>query len=144
MNHPGDDLLPAGVHGAFDPRFATAVRAFAKLFPGPRSGGGALAVYLHGHRVVDAPGPGGWPGHRTRGQNSVAGEFVRSSQTHGRNQASPSTNTRSGVRQLRIFRGRLLSSFSARARSSGVQIERSLPFGRNWRRRPLVFSEPPT
>ena len=45
--------MPPGVHGAFDTHFGTAVRAFAKLFPGPRSGGGALAVYLHGVPVVD-------------------------------------------------------------------------------------------
>jgi CubicO group peptidase (beta-lactamase class C family) len=41
------------VRGAFDPHFASAIHAFAKLFPGPRYGGGALAVYLHGRPVVD-------------------------------------------------------------------------------------------
>jgi len=53
MSHKSEDLLPMGVRGAFDPHFTTAVRAFAKLFPGPRYGGGALSVYLHGRRVVD-------------------------------------------------------------------------------------------
>ncbi|CAJ1498984.1 serine hydrolase domain-containing protein [[Mycobacterium] kokjensenii] len=45
--------LPAHVHGAADPHFACAVRAFAAAFPGRRFGGGALAVYLHGEPVVD-------------------------------------------------------------------------------------------
>ena len=53
IDHTDEYTLPPGVHGAFDPRFSTAVRAFAKLFPKPRSGGGALAVYLHGRPVVD-------------------------------------------------------------------------------------------
>jgi CubicO group peptidase (beta-lactamase class C family) len=53
IDHASSDPFPAGVHGAFDPHFTTAVHAFAKLFPGPRSGGGALAVYLHGRPVVD-------------------------------------------------------------------------------------------
>ena len=53
VRQPSDPLLPHGVSGAFDPHFASAVRAFAKLFPGPGYGGGALAVYLHGHPVVD-------------------------------------------------------------------------------------------
>ncbi|WP_055405433.1 MULTISPECIES: serine hydrolase domain-containing protein [unclassified Mycobacterium] len=47
------DGLPAHVHGAADPRFACAVRTFAKLFPGPRYGGGALSVYVDGEPVVD-------------------------------------------------------------------------------------------
>jgi CubicO group peptidase (beta-lactamase class C family) len=45
--------LPHGVQGAADPNFALAVRTFAKLFPGRRFGGGALAVYLDGEPVVD-------------------------------------------------------------------------------------------
>lgn len=45
--------LPANVHGAADPNFASAVRAFAAMFPGRRFGGGALAVYLDGQPVVD-------------------------------------------------------------------------------------------
>lgn len=46
-------MLPRGVHGAADPRFACAVHSFASLFPGRRFGGGALAVYLDGEPVVD-------------------------------------------------------------------------------------------
>jgi CubicO group peptidase (beta-lactamase class C family) len=46
-------VLPPGVHGATDPHFACAVRAFAAMFPGRRFGGGALAVYLDGEPVVD-------------------------------------------------------------------------------------------
>jgi CubicO group peptidase (beta-lactamase class C family) len=46
-------VLPRGVHGAADPRFACAVRSFAGMFPGRRFGGGALAVYLDGEPVVD-------------------------------------------------------------------------------------------
>lgn len=45
--------LPQGVHGAADPNFVCAVRSFARMFPGRRFGGGALAVYLHGEPVVD-------------------------------------------------------------------------------------------
>ena len=48
-----DDLWPPGVSGACDPHFAHAVRAFAKLFPGRRFGGGALSVFLDGAPVVD-------------------------------------------------------------------------------------------
>ncbi|MDD7814315.1 serine hydrolase [Mycobacterium sp. CSUR Q5927] len=46
-------MLPANVHGAADPNFGCAVRAFAAMFPGRRYGGGALAVYLDGRPVVD-------------------------------------------------------------------------------------------
>ena len=45
--------LPHGVQGAADPSFAYAVRGFANMFPHPRFGGGALAVYLDGQPVVD-------------------------------------------------------------------------------------------
>jgi CubicO group peptidase (beta-lactamase class C family) len=45
--------LPTHVHGAADPRFSCAVETFAKLFPGPRFGGGALSVYVDGKPVVD-------------------------------------------------------------------------------------------
>ncbi len=41
------------MQGAADAHFACAVRAFSKLFPGRRFGGGALAVYLDGRPVVD-------------------------------------------------------------------------------------------
>ena len=47
------DGLPAHVQGAADPKFACAVETFAKLFPGPRYGGGALSVYVDGQPVVD-------------------------------------------------------------------------------------------
>lgn len=56
MTHQPDTdrtVLPANVHGAADPAFACAVRAFAAMFPGRRYGGGALAVYLDGRPVVD-------------------------------------------------------------------------------------------
>jgi CubicO group peptidase (beta-lactamase class C family) len=45
--------LPPHVQGAADPRFSCAVQTFASLFPGPRFGGGALAVYVDGEPVVD-------------------------------------------------------------------------------------------
>jgi CubicO group peptidase (beta-lactamase class C family) len=48
----GSDL-PARVQGAADPRFSCAVRTFAKLFPGPRFGGGSLSIYVDGEPVVD-------------------------------------------------------------------------------------------
>ena len=45
--------LPHGVQGAADPHFTCAVRAFSKMFPGPRYGGGALSVFMDGEPVVD-------------------------------------------------------------------------------------------
>lgn len=56
--------LPDGVHGAADPNFACAVRAFSMMFPHRRFGGGALAVYLHGEPVVDV-----WTGWSDRRGN---------------------------------------------------------------------------
>lgn len=56
--------LPRGVHGAADPGFACAVSGFASLFPHPRLGGGALAVYLDGQPVVDVWT--GWSDRRGR------------------------------------------------------------------------------
>jgi hypothetical protein len=53
VSSPRRDAPPPGVGGEFDPHFDTAVRAFLKLFPGPRFGGGALAVYVAGRKVVD-------------------------------------------------------------------------------------------
>ena len=49
----GSKGLPEHVQGAADPRFSCAVQTFASLFPGPRFGGGALAVYVDGEPVVD-------------------------------------------------------------------------------------------
>jgi CubicO group peptidase (beta-lactamase class C family) len=48
-----DDGLPRGVQGASDPRFSSVVRLFARMFPGRRFGGGALAVFIDGQPVVD-------------------------------------------------------------------------------------------
>lgn len=56
--------LPHGVQGAADANFACAVRGFANLFPHPRFGGGALAVYLDGQPVVDVWT--GWSDRRGR------------------------------------------------------------------------------
>jgi CubicO group peptidase (beta-lactamase class C family) len=53
MNRSNRSEPLARVHGTFGPHFASAVSAFAKLFPGRRFGGGALAVYLHGQPIVD-------------------------------------------------------------------------------------------
>ncbi len=53
--------LPHGVQGSADPNFSCAVRAFSRMFPGRRFGGGALAVYLHGEPVVDV-----WTGYADR------------------------------------------------------------------------------
>lgn len=59
-----DAKLPRGVQGAADASFACAVRSFASLFPHPRFGGGALAVYLDGQPVVDVWT--GWADRRGR------------------------------------------------------------------------------
>ncbi|HEY5150590.1 MAG TPA: serine hydrolase domain-containing protein, partial [Mycobacterium sp.] len=56
--------LPRRVQGAADPSFACALRSFASLFPHPRFGGGALAVYLDGQPVVDVWT--GWSDRRGR------------------------------------------------------------------------------
>ena len=56
--------LPHGVQGVADPSFGCAVRSFASLFPHPRFGGGALAVYLDGQPVVDVWT--GWSDRRGR------------------------------------------------------------------------------
>lgn len=48
--------LPAGVSGSADPRFATAVKVFARVFAGRTGNGGALAVYQHGEPVVEVWG----------------------------------------------------------------------------------------
>nr|VTO95808.1 Beta-lactamase [Mycobacterium riyadhense] len=63
---PPHDALDAGhrVSGAADSNFACVVRAFAKMFPNRRFGGGALAVYLDGQPVVDV-----WTGWSDRGGN---------------------------------------------------------------------------
>lgn len=53
--------LPHGIQGAADSNFACTVRAFDRLFPGRRFGGGALSVYLHGEPVVDV-----WTGYADR------------------------------------------------------------------------------
>ena len=45
-----------------------------------------------------------------------------------------------GVRSDRQSRGRSLSSAAIKSSSSAVQTFRSVPFGRYWRSRPLVFS----
>jgi len=78
VSHQGEHLLPTGVREAFDPHFTAAVRAFAKLFQGPRYGGGALSVYLHGRRVVDV-----WTGwadrHGTRLWTADTGALAFSS-----------------------------------------------------------------
>ncbi|MBY0443166.1 MAG: beta-lactamase family protein [Mycobacteriaceae bacterium] len=58
--------LPRSVHGACDSRFVGLVRAFAKLFPGRKFGGGALSVYIEGRPVVDV-----WTGWSDR-QGHVA------------------------------------------------------------------------
>jgi CubicO group peptidase (beta-lactamase class C family) len=50
-----------GVRGEADPNFLCAVRAFSSLFPHPRLGGGALAIYLDGKPVVDV-----WTGFSDR------------------------------------------------------------------------------
>ncbi len=38
------------------------------------------------------------------------------------------------------LRGRSLSSWATQSRSSALCTDRSLPFGKYWRSRPLVFS----
>ena len=45
-----------------------------------------------------------------------------------------------GVAQPRVCRGRSLSSAATASRSAWVCTDRSVPFGKYWRRRPLVFS----
>jgi CubicO group peptidase (beta-lactamase class C family) len=56
--------LPPNVHGAADPIFGCVVQMFAKLFPGPRYGGGALSIYVDGRPAVDV-----WTGWSDRHGN---------------------------------------------------------------------------
>lgn len=64
VTREGETVLPHGVQGAADPNFACALRGFAAMFPHPRFGGGALAVYLDGRPVVDVWT--GWSDRRGR------------------------------------------------------------------------------
>ncbi|MHA3022103.1 esterase/beta-lactamase LipL [Mycobacterium sp. BMJ-28] len=67
--------LPHGVHGAADPSFSCAVRAFSQLFGHRRFGGGALTVYLDGVPVVDVWT--GWSDRRgTRAWTADTGAMV--------------------------------------------------------------------
>ncbi len=45
-----------------------------------------------------------------------------------------------GVFHPRVFRGLLLSVVATASMSSALQRERSVPFGKYWRKSPLVFS----
>ena len=45
-----------------------------------------------------------------------------------------------GVRHPRVLRGRVLRVWAIAAMSSAFQRDRSVPFGKYWRNRPLVFS----
>ena len=45
-----------------------------------------------------------------------------------------------GVFQPRVLRGLLLSVAATASMSSALQRERSVPFGKYWRKSPLVFS----
>jgi hypothetical protein len=61
----------------------------------------------------------------------------------GRSQAviaTASANFSEGDRQPRVCRGRPLSSAATASSSSWVTAARSVPFGKYWRSRPLVFS----
>ncbi|MBL1079322.1 beta-lactamase family protein [Nocardia sp. 2] len=48
--------LPSGVSGSTDPRFASAVKYFARFFAERPGNGAGLSVYLRGDRVVDVWG----------------------------------------------------------------------------------------
>ena len=64
VDSPVEAAADLPVSGAADPAFACAVTGFARLFPHPRFGGGALAVYLDGQPVVDVWT--GWADRRGR------------------------------------------------------------------------------
>src|SRR3954454_12351302 len=51
-----------------------------------------------------------------------------------------SLSASAGVLHSRVFRGRLFKAPATAARSSGVHRLRSVPLGKYWRSRPLVFS----
>ena len=51
-----------------------------------------------------------------------------------------SLSTSAGVRQSRVFLGRVFRAAATAARSSAPCLARSVPFGKYWRSSPLVFS----
>ena len=57
--------------------------------------------------------------------------------------ARSSASFSDGFMNPRVARGRSLRLRAMRARSLALRIERSVPFGMYWRRRPLVFSFEP-
>ncbi|MDO3648592.1 serine hydrolase domain-containing protein [Nocardia mangyaensis] len=92
-------LSHTAVRGSAAPRFQDAVDRFGRLFEGGR-GGGALAVYLHGRRVVDV-----WTGCA-----DAAGEVA-----WGENTGALSYSTSKGVTStvLHVLAGRGLVDYRA-------------------------------
>ena len=85
------------------------------------------------HSVIMTPGtPLGWlrPGRI---------QVVVATRPHGC-ESSSSLKTSEGVLQLRVFRGRRLSVAATAAMSRALCLLRSVPLGKYWRSRPLVFS----
>ena len=66
-------------------------------------------------------------------------QVVVATRPHGC-ESSSSLKTSEGVLQLRVFRGRRLSVAATAAMSRALCLLRSVPLGKYWRSRPLVFS----
>jgi putative transposase len=88
-----------------------------------RDGTSDLAGLVH---HTDA---GSQPGFKGSSQHRLAGLEYRNS-----------SRASAGVFQPRVLRGRLLSAAATAARSPGLWRLRSVPLGKYWRSRPLVFS----
>lgn len=76
----------------------------------------------------------------TRGQSQSSGTNDRLSSQVQQNQRKNFLSTSKGVRKLRRFLGRLLIISTKCCRSSSVTSAKEVPFGKNCRSRPLVFS----
>jgi hypothetical protein len=73
----------------------------------------------------------------------VLGGFKRSSQRGHWFYANQRSSASAGVIQPRVFRGRALRVAAIAARVSTLCTLRSVPFGKYWRSKPLVFSLAP-
>jgi transposase-like protein len=97
----------------------------------------------HGHRPGQTRLPPRRPesavGHR---HHRAPHSLDSSSRRNGRDYEAPSKASRrsAGVSQPRLLRGRPLSSSATTFRSSALYRDRSMPRGKYWRNRPLVFS----
>ena len=113
------------------PKAAVALRAPSASAPSATSISTAAGMRVI-HRTLPAPtliSPGRLAGFKGSSQHVLAGVRVGSS-----------LKASNGVFQPRVFRGRRLSVAATAATSLALCRLRSVPLGKYWRSRPLVFS----